>query len=86
MNIITTLHDITEDKALADARDEANDRINADRQAHIAAILATYPQIGRLNSGRSYAYVGPDRQYVESAYINRVVEAIEYSKKLTEGE
>jgi hypothetical protein len=84
--IIQTLADSRDEKRAADARAEYNDalraRIERDRQEYIQARLREYPQIGVLNSGKFYAYVGGYSQtnYVEGYFLTKIIDAINSAK------
>jgi hypothetical protein len=76
-----TVNDVREEKrfaeALADELNTARVRIERDRQKYIASRLAQYPQIGVLNGEKFYAYVGAERRYVESKFLNSIILEIE---------
>lgn len=80
---IRTAGDVRDEKAMAEfvlgIRDAARARIEAERQAYIAEQLARYPQIGTLNGGKFYAHV--NGQYVESIFLNHVIDAIETANR-----
>jgi hypothetical protein len=84
---IRTVGDVRDERVFADAlaaaRDAARARVEADRRAYIAEQLARYPQIGTLNSGKFYAFVGGRtmKHYVESKFLARVIDAIEANNR-----
>lgn len=65
-------------EAIEDQKNSARVRAEKERQASITARLREYPQIGTLNSGKFYAFVGgySDKHYVESKFLSRVIDAI----------
>lgn len=75
---IRTVGDVRDQKRFADAIDDYNNslrvRIERERQEHVEARLREYPQIGKLNSGKFYAYV--NGQYIEGFFLSRVIDAI----------
>ncbi len=79
---ITTVRDVRLEKlfseALEDQKNSARVRIERDRQAYITARLRDYPQIGTLNSGKFYAFIGGygNEHYFESKFLSRVIDAI----------
>lgn len=79
---IATVRDARTEKLLIEAAEDQKNstraRIERDRQAYISARLREYPQIGTLNSGKFYAFVGgySDKHYVESKFLSRVIDAI----------
>lgn len=83
---IVTVRDVRLEKlfreALEDQKNSARARIERDRQAYIAARLREYPQIGTLNSGKFYAYIGgySDKHYVESKFLSHVIDAIDAAR------
>lgn len=83
---IITVRDVRLEKlfreALEDQKNSSRARIERDRQAYIAARLREYPQIGTLNSGKFYAYIGgySDKHYFESKFLSRVIDAINAAK------
>jgi len=79
---IRTAGDVRDEKISADAvaayRDAARARIEADCKTYVAQQLARYPQIGTLNGGKFYAFVGG--KYIESIFLARVIDAIEANR------
>jgi len=79
---IRTVGDVRDEKRFADAIEDYNNslraRIEREKQQYIQARLREYPQIGTLNSGKFYAYVGgyTERHYVESFFLSRVIDVI----------
>lgn len=65
-------------EAIEDQKNSARVRAEKEHQASIAAQLREYPQIGTLNSGKYYAYIGgySDKHYFESRSLSRVIDAI----------
>jgi len=83
---LQTVGDVRDEKHAADARAEYKDalraRIERDRQEYIQAQLRNYPQIGVLNSGKFYAYVGgyAESNYVEGYFLTKIIDAINAAK------
>jgi hypothetical protein len=79
---ITTLGDIRDEKAIADSvaayREATRARLAAESKFVVDQLLAKYPQIGVLSSGKFYTcHGGPNKdQYVESYFPGRVLDAI----------
>lgn len=65
-------------EALEDQRNSARVKIERDRQAYVTARLREYPQIGTLNSGKFYAFIGGYglENYFESEFLSQVIDAI----------
>jgi hypothetical protein len=78
----TTVRDVRIQKllleAIEDQKNSARVRAEKEHQASITAQLREYPQIGTLNSGKFYAFVGgySDKHYFESRSLSRVIDAI----------
>lgn len=71
-----TLANVRDEKMLNNAREESRARIEQARRENIAATLAHFPEVGTLNDGTFYAFVGPTRQYRGSKFLSAVIDAI----------
>lgn len=87
MKSIFTLGDARDEKRLMDARAEARDAARIAKLEAAAKVvrdtLRAYPEIGTLNSGKFYAYVGgyANHNYVESRDVRAVASAIDGARK-----